>query len=205
MIDKRDITGLVLAGGRGARMGGLDKGLQQWAGQSLALRAAERLAPQVGALAINANRNLDTYASFAPEVWPDADGSDFPGPLAGFASGLAKCSTPYLATVPCDAPFFPPDLVSRLASALEVSGAGIATVHTMAAASAPQEVAGMRSQPVFCLMRKTALASLDQYMNNGGRKIDDWLRRENAAAVVFEDAFAFTNVNTTAELRRLQS
>src|SRR4030095_14202184 len=101
MIDKGDITGLVLAGGRGSRMGGVDKGLQAHLGMPLAMHALLRLSPQVGGVMINANRNLAAYESMGAPVWPDTL-SDYPGPLAGFLTGLERCETPYFATVPRD-------------------------------------------------------------------------------------------------------
>src|SRR5947209_14549865 len=125
MIARDDITGLVLAGGRGSRMGGVDKGLQPHRGMPLAMQALLRLAPQVGALMINANRNLGAYESMGVPVWPDAL-PDYAGPLAGFLAGLERCETPYLVTVPCDSPLFPPDLVERLLAALERDDAEIA-------------------------------------------------------------------------------
>ncbi|HEV8312245.1 MAG TPA: molybdenum cofactor guanylyltransferase MobA, partial [Burkholderiaceae bacterium] len=117
-IDRQDITGLILAGGRGSRMGGVDKGLQNHHGIPLAMHALLRLQPQVGAMLINANRNLGAYESMGVPVWPDAL-PDYPGPLAGMLAGLERCTTPYLVTVPCDTPNFPDDLVERLANALE--------------------------------------------------------------------------------------
>ena len=124
-IDRQDITGLVLAGGRGSRMGGVDKGLQKHQGMPLAMHAMLRLAPQVGHVMINANRNLGAYESMGVPVWPDAL-ADYPGPLAGFLAGLEHCETPYLVTVPCDSPLFPEDLVDRLAQALAERDAEIA-------------------------------------------------------------------------------
>ena len=113
-IDRDQITGVILAGGRGSRMGGADKGLQPYRGVPLAMHALLRLAPQVGEVMINANRNLAAYESMGAAVWPDAL-ADYPGPLAGFLAGLEHCTTPYLVTVPCDSPHFPEDLVARLA------------------------------------------------------------------------------------------
>jgi len=115
------ITGLVLAGGRGSRMGGVDKGLQHYKGRPLVQHVLDRLGPQVGGLMINANRHLDAYAAFGVPVWPDTL-ADYPGPLAG----LAHCPTPDLASVPCDSPLFPTDLVARLAAALAADAAQIA-------------------------------------------------------------------------------
>src|SRR5665213_1132642 len=117
LIKKTDITGLVLAGGRGSRMGGVDKGLQEYHGMALAQHALNRLAPQVGRAMINANRNLDVYRSMGVPVWAD-ESADYPGPLAGMLAGLAHCETPYLATVPCDTPDFPTDLVRKLSEGL---------------------------------------------------------------------------------------
>src|SRR5690606_20671309 len=125
MISKDDITGLILAGGRGSRMGGVDKGLQNFRGLPLALHTLMRLGPQVGTVMVNANRNLAAYESFGAEVWPDVI-ADFAGPLAGFLTGLERCETEFLVTVPCDTPRFPQDLVQRLAEALEREDAEIA-------------------------------------------------------------------------------
>eukprot|EP01136_Pigoraptor_vietnamica_P006063 Opistho-1_new@38552 len=130
MIDRNDITGLVLAGGRGSRMGGVDKGLQKHHGVPLALHAMLRLAPQVGEIMINANRNLAAYESMGVPVWPDSL-PDYAGPLAGVLTGLEHCETPYLVTVPCDSPLFPEDLVARLAQALVAEDAEIAIPCTL--------------------------------------------------------------------------
>ena len=124
-IPVEDITGLVLAGGRGIRMGGVDKGLQNHRGIPLALHALLRLQAQVGQTMLNANRNLGAYESFGVPVWPDTS-ADYPGPLAGVLAGLERCETPYLVTVPCDTPNFPDDLVARLAEALQAEDAEIA-------------------------------------------------------------------------------
>ncbi len=125
MIDTHDITGLILAGGRGSRMGGVDKGLQNFRGLPLALHTLMRLQPQVGDVMINANRNLAAYESFGVPVWPDGL-ADYAGPLAGFLTGLERCEAPWLLTVPCDTPLFPPDLAARLAQAAMREGADIA-------------------------------------------------------------------------------
>lgn len=196
VIARAEITGLVLAGGRGSRMGGVDKGLQAYQGTPLALHAMLRLAPQVGAMIINANRNLAAYESFGVPVFPDA-GADFAGPLAGFVAGLEQCETPYLATVPCDTPLFPLDLVDRMAAALAGANAEIAV------ACAP-EGGEMRAQPVFCLMKATLLESLVRFTHAGGRKIDRWTAQHVCVEVGFADARAFFNANTLAELNALQ-
>jgi molybdopterin-guanine dinucleotide biosynthesis protein A len=195
-IAREDITGLVLAGGRGSRMGGVDKGLQNHHGVPLALHALLRLQPQVGEAMINANRNLSAYESMGVPVWPDAQ-SDFPGPLAGMLVGLERCETPYLVTVPCDTPNFPLDLVERLAAGLVAEGADLA----MAATHERDELV---RQPVFCLLKAELLESLVRYLQSGERKIDRWTAQHRMATVVFDDAAAFDNANTVEELRRLQ-
>ena len=129
-IDRADITGLILAGGRGSRMGGVDKGLQNFHGIPLAQHALRRLAPQVGHLMLNANRNLDAYRAMGAPVWGD-EVPDFPGPLAGMLAGLRHCETPYLVTAPCDTPYFPDDLTARLARELLEIGGDIATAYTL--------------------------------------------------------------------------
>jgi molybdenum cofactor guanylyltransferase len=196
MIDRNDITGLVLAGGRGSRMGGVDKGLQNHRGLPLALHALLRLQPQVGHAMINANRNLAAYDSMGVPVWPDPL-ADYPGPLAGLLAGLEHCQTPYLVTVPCDTPDFPLDLVERLAAALNAHDAEIAMAATV-------ENGARQVQPVFCLLRSTLLESLVAYLHAGERKIDRWTARHRCAEVLFDDAAAFFNANTMAELQQLQ-
>ena len=196
MIDRDDITGLILAGGRGSRMGGVDKGLQAHLGMPLAMHAVLRLSPQVGHIMINANRNLAAYESMGAPVWPDAL-PDYPGPLAGFLAGLEHCATPYLATVPCDSPQFPADLVARLAERLDADGAEIAIAAT-------REDGELRLQPVFCLMNATVVESLIRFTGTGQRKIDAWTATLRHVAVEFDDARAFINANTVAELRGLQ-
>jgi molybdopterin-guanine dinucleotide biosynthesis protein A len=197
MIPRDDITGLVLAGGRGTRMGGVDKGLQTHLGMPLALHAMLRLAPQVGHVMINANRNLGAYESFGVPVWPDAL-PDFAGPLAGFLAGLEHCETPWLATVPCDTPDFPHDLVARLSEHVEAGGAEMAV-------AACDEAGALRPQPVFCLMQASLIESLVRFTQDGGRKIDRWTALHRVVEVPFPEARAFFNANTLEELRQLQA
>mgnify|MGYP001627533826 CR=1 FL=1 len=197
-----DITGIILAGGRATRMGGVDKGLQNFNGLPLASYTLMRLAPQVAEVMINANRNLAAYESFGVPVWPDVL-PDFAGPLAGFLTGLEQCHTPYLLTVPCDTPLFPLDLAQRLGEALESQDAEIAM------ASAREEQGGpLRTQPVFCLLRRELLESLIRFTHGGGRKIDAWTAGHRTAVVPFDlpgdDPQAFFNANTLAELRQLE-
>ncbi len=198
-IPAQDVTGLILAGGRGSRMGGVDKGLQNHLGLPLAMHAMLRLAPQVCSVMINANRNIGAYESMGASVWPDAQ-SDFPGPLAGFLAGLEHCETPYMVTVPCDTPNFPADLVDRLAAALVAEEAEVAIAATRRADSAD----AVQPEPVFCLMRADLLDSLVAYLHAGQRKIDRWCGQHRMTTVVFDDAAAFFNANTLEELQRLQ-
>ncbi len=191
-----DITGLILCGGRGTRMGGADKGLQNFNGLPLAMNALLRLGLQVGHVMINANRNLAAYESMGVPVWPDPMG-DFPGPLAGWLAGLERVETPYMVTVPCDSPNFPADLVERLATALVVEDAEIAMAATV-------ENGAVQVQPVFCLLKTALMESLVAYLHAGERKIDRWTAQHRCATVVFDDAAAFANANTPQELAQLQ-
>ena len=201
-IAPAQISGVVLAGGRGARMGGVDKGLQAFNAMPLAQHALLRLQGQVGASLINANRNLERYQAFAVPVHRDSV-PDFAGPLAGFVSALEHCTTPYLATVPCDSPLFPLDLVARLAHALEQARADIA-VASIQELDRRDGRWRWRAQPVFCLLRTSLLPDLREFLAGGGRKIDAWIARHANVAVPFEDARAFANANTLAELQTLQ-
>ena len=197
MIHKNEITGLILAGGRGSRMGGVDKGLQQHLGVPLALHALERLRPQVTALMLNANRNLPAYQAMGAPVYPD-EITDYPGPLAGMLAGLSNCRTPYLVTVPCDTPNFPLDLVTRLADGLASMDAAMATAYTL-------EDGRPRAQPVFCLMRASLRDSLSAFVESGERKTGLFAAEHHSAKVVFNDAAAFANANTLEELAKLQN
>jgi molybdenum cofactor guanylyltransferase len=196
MTNRDQISGLILAGGRATRMGGVDKGLQLHLGVPLALHALNRLRPQVAALMINANRNLETYEAMGVPVWPD-DPPDFSGPLAGMLAGLEHCSTAYLATVPCDSPDFPPDLVARMMEGLAGAGSDIATAYT-------REGGELRAQPVFCVMRTSLRASLREFIDSGERKTGLFAARHRGARIVFDDAAAFANANTLSELATLQ-
>jgi len=205
MIGRDDITGLVLAGGRGTRMGGLDKGLQTFRGTPLALNALVRLQAQtgglVGPLMLNANRHLDAYRAFGHPVWPDSV-EDFAGPLAGMLAGLEHCRTPFLLAVPCDTPLFPLDLAQRLARAFDDPATDVATV------SAREGDADLRPQPVFSLLRATLLPDLRDFLRSGGRQVGQWLEHQHNATVPFDlpgdDPQAFFNANTLAELQSLE-
>jgi len=200
-----DVTALILAGGRGSRMGGVDKGLQNFHGLPLALQTLMRLQLQSlppQEVLINANRNLAAYESLGAAVWPDTlDG--FAGPLAGFLTGLERCETPLLLTVPCDTPLFPLDLVQRLAHAAHTEDAPIAM------ACAPESDGALRPQPVFCLLRRELMESLHGFLQGGRRKIDAWTGQHRCAIVPFDQPQdapeAFFNANTLEELQKLES
>jgi molybdenum cofactor guanylyltransferase len=183
------VTGLILAGGKGSRMGGVDKGLQAFRGKRLVDHVYERLAPQVGGVVINANQNQEAYRSFGVRVVSDAI-AGFAGPLAGFHAGLSVSKRPFLATVPCDSPFLPEDLIERLHARVDETGAELAVAKT-----------GEQAHPVFSLMRRGVLDHLSDFLKEGGRKIDAWYASLNVVEVAFDDeAEAFSNINTLEEL-----
>ncbi len=188
------VTGVVLAGGQGSRMGGVDKGLQEFRGKPMAAHAIERLAPQVDELLINANRNPEAYARFGHRVIAD-EIEGFAGPLAGFERGLAHASGDLVVTVPCDSPFLPPDLVARLRAALDDAHADVAVAKT-----------GDQAHPVFCLLRRSLHGSLRDFLAGGQRKIDRWYATHKVVEVPFDDeADAFLNINTREELEGLST
>lgn len=201
MSQTHDITGLILAGGRGSRMGHVDKGLQPFRGMTMAAHVMARLAPQVAAVAINANQNLESYAALSAAVWPD-DLTGFEGPLAGLETGLRRCSTPLLVTAPCDSPFLPTDLVERLHAALTAQDADLALAETEEA----DKDGALRVQPhpVFALVKVSALPALSGYLAEGGRRMDGWYGRIKVARVRFDDASAFRNINTLHELAQYE-
>ena len=189
-----EVTGVVLAGGQGSRMGGVDKGLQPFRGRPMAAHVIERLAPQVDEVLVNANRNAEAYAAFGHRVIAD-EIEGFAGPLAGFERGLAHARGALVVTVPCDSPFLPRDLVARLRGAIEASGADIAVAKT-----------GAQAHPVFCLMRRAVHGSLGAFLARGERKIDRWTALLSTIEVDFSDqADAFLNINTREELSGLEA
>jgi len=199
MISKHDITGLVLAGGRGSRMNGVDKGLQSYRGQPLALHALQRLAPQVGKILISANRNTAVYQSMGQRLGASVLRDTLPGyegPLAGFLTGLTHCDTAYLATVPCDCPRFPADLVERLADELIRHDAEIVVAVS-------REQGAPRPHPVFCLLQTGLRDSLHAFMADGERRVSAWTAQHRRIDVLFDDPDAFVGANTLEALQRL--
>ena len=192
------ITGIILAGGQGRRMGTVDKGLQMLHGKPMVEHVLERLGPQVDALIINANQNADAYAEladpFGARVVPDRLGG-FAGPLAGLQAGLFAATTPLVVTVPCDSPFLPRDLVARLREAMEENAAQLAVAKTFD-----------QPHPVFALVRTDVRDNLNEFLVGGGRKIDAWYRALTVVEVQFDDeAEAFENINTRDELSAFES
>lgn len=196
-MDINQITGLILAGGRGTRMGSVDKGLQTFRGAPMALHVMMRLQPQVGDLAINANQNLGPYEAFGVPVWPD-DLQGFAGPLAGLQTGLTRCDTEFLVSAPCDSPFLPLDLVQRLGTGLLEQDAELAVAVT-------GEGESRQPHPVFCMARISLLPHLSDYLRDGGRKIDAWYASLRVAEVLFPDENAFRNINTLDDLRKFEA
>ncbi len=188
------ITWLVLCGGRGTRMGGVDKGLHVLRGKPMIEWVLARFAPQVDEVLINANQNIERYAGLGHRVVPD-DIAGFAGPLAGLQAGLRAASHAAVVTCPCDSPFLPADLVRRLRDALERAGAELAVAKT-----------GDQPHPVFSLVRREVLPGLTRFLESGGRKIDAWYASLKTVEVAFDDeAEAFSNINTRDELRAWDS
>lgn len=192
MTHSADVTGVILAGGQARRMGGSDKGLIELAGRPMIEHVLARLEPQVEALLINANRNLDRYRSYGHPVIPDREG-DFHGPLAGMASAMAAAHTRYILTAPCDSPLLPHALAARALEVLQQTGADIAVAHD-----------GERLQPVFALIPVALHSSLEHALEQQERKIDRWYGRHKVAGVDFsDDPQAFRNINTPEDLEEL--
>jgi molybdenum cofactor guanylyltransferase len=193
-INKEDVTGVILAGGQARRMEGQDKGLVLLNNKPMIEYVIDVLEPQVGTLLINANRNHDKYSKYGFELVSD-ELSGYHGPLAGMASALNKTKTPYMLTAPCDSPFIPDDLAQRLIVALENENADISVAHN-----------GDRLQPVFCLMKKELLASMNDFLNRGERKIDKWFNQHTLAIADFSDIpKTFDNLNTLEDIQSVES
>jgi len=197
MITATQITGLILAGGRAQRMGGIDKGLIPFHGKPLIESTISRLKPQVSTILINANRSITKYSHYGYPVLMDQT-PDFSGPLAGFSIGLKHCKTPYLLTSPCDSPLLPIDLAEKMAVELEDNNLELVF------ASSKEADGKIWSQPVFCLMKNSLQDSLDTFLSKGDLKIDRWFKELRSGTVVFENAQAFANVNTPEELTALE-
>ena len=197
MISTKDITGLILAGGRAQRMGGIDKGLIPFHGKPLIESAIAKLKPQVQTIVINANRSITKYATYGYAVIMD-ETSDFSGPLGGFSVGLKACKPPYLLTSPCDSPLIPNNLAELLAAEMERGD------FQLVYASSKEVDGKVWAQPVFCLMRSNLQDSLNQFLLKGDLKIDRWFKELRSSTVIFDDPQVFANVNTPEELKKLE-
>jgi len=187
------VTGVILAGGQGRRMGGVDKGLKVLRGKPMVAWVLERFAPQVKEVLINANQNLERYAALGHRVIPD-EIAGYAGPLAGLHRGLTEAAHALVATVPCDSPFLPSDLIQRLRGAINNTESDVAVAKT-----------GDQPHPVFCLCRKSVLPGLTKFLAGGGRKIDAWYAKLKVVEVPFDDQpGAFSNINTEDELRAFE-
>ncbi|MEA9604545.1 MULTISPECIES: molybdenum cofactor guanylyltransferase MobA [unclassified Polynucleobacter] len=197
MISTKDITALILAGGRAQRMGGIDKGLIPFHGKPLIESAIAKLKPQVQTIVINANRNITKYASYGYPVIMD-ETPDFSGPLAGFSAGLKACKTSYLLTSPCDSPLLPNHLAESLIAEMERGDFQLVYAST-------KEINGkVWAQPVFCLMQSNLQDALNQFLQKEDLKIDRWFKELRSSTVIFDDSQAFANVNTPEELKSLE-
>ena len=193
-ISKKDVTGVILAGGQARRMHGQDKGLVLLNNKPMIEYVIKSLKPQVGELFINANRNLEKYAAYGFDIVSD-ELSGYHGPLAGMASALNKVTTPYMLTTPCDSPFMVDDLAERLINALETNDADISVAHN-----------GERMQPVFCLIKKELLPSINDFLNEGERKIDKWFNQHKLAIADFSDKpKTFDNLNTIEDIQSIET
>jgi molybdenum cofactor guanylyltransferase len=187
------ITAVILAGGRAQRMGGTDKGLLELHGKPLVEHIVHALRPQVGAVLINANRNLDRYGELGFPVLPDILGN-FYGPLVGMATGLQACETELLLTLPCDSPLVPPDLAAGLLEALDRQCAQISVAHD-----------GERMQAVFAILHHSLLPSMLAYLLHGGRRVDTWYAKHRVALANFSHCTdAFLNLNYPKDREALE-
>ncbi|ARU31820.1 molybdenum cofactor guanylyltransferase [Sulfuriferula sp. AH1] len=182
------ISAVILAGGQGRRLGREDKGLVLLHGHPLIARVLDRITPQVDEILISANRNIETYAGLGYPVLADGIGN-FAGPLAGLHRTMTEATHPLVLAVPCDTPFLPDHLAARLLTSLRDEDADIAIPF-----------AGGRTHQAVCLCRRTILMDLDQYLRQGGRRVDEWQCRHQRIEVLFDNPDAFANINTPEEL-----
>jgi molybdopterin-guanine dinucleotide biosynthesis protein A len=194
MLNKHDVTAVILAGGKGRRMDGKDKGLVELANRPLIEYVIDAVKPQVETIILNANRNREQYSRYGYPVVSDTL-LDYQGPLAGFICAMKSSTTSHIVTLPCDGPFVPGDLVERLISSLTDNSAEIAVAHD-----------GERMQPVYSLIPVTLSDSLDAFLESGERKIDLWYKQHRIALADFSDCpETFRNINTAEQRERLQN
>lgn len=192
MIDRRDITALVLCGGAGRRMSGADKPLVKLNDQPIVSWVLERVMPQVGDVLICCNRNREIYESYAATCVDDIPGQL--GPLAGIQAGLARCGSDYAFVCPGDTPLISPRIVRALAKALQEQRHCAAIAHD-----------GIQPQPLFALLQRASVLPIEPYLQSGTRRVLGWIEAMEPAIVDFSaDAESFTNVNTRHDLKRLE-
>lgn len=193
MINSSHLSALILAGGQGLRMGGADKGLVDLHRRRMIDHVLERIRPQVSRIMISANRSHPEYIGYGYPVLADSR-ADFQGPLAGIAEGLQQLTTPWLLVVPCDSPQLPLDLAQRLSEGADAAASRVAIAHD-----------GKYLQPAFNLIHRDLLPNLQQYLDDGGRKLAHWLRQQQPAVVNFSDQpDSFINLNTTEQLEQFE-
>jgi len=187
--DTSSVTGVILAGGRGRRMHGRDKGLITYNGNPLIEYVIAVLLPQVDELLINANRNIEAYKQYGYPVIPD-ELPGYPGPLAGMLACLEKAAHDHVVFVPCDTPDLPDNLVEQLLHTMQETGFRACYVHD-----------GQRAQPVTALLHNSVQISLAQYLACGDNKVMDWMQQIDATPVDFSNSMeAFVNINSPADL-----
>ncbi|MDH5648691.1 MAG: molybdenum cofactor guanylyltransferase [Gammaproteobacteria bacterium] len=193
-ITQKDITGVILAGGKGSRFDGKDKGLIVIAGRPMVAHIIDQLAPQVGSIIINANRSLEQYSAYGFPVIAD-DTTDYRGPLAGVASAMKRAVTPYILTVPCDSPRLPKDLSVRFMNCMNTKNPDICVAHD-----------GQRMQPVTALYRCTLLSDLTTAIDKGELGVQRWISSQNHATADFSDQIStFANINTRVEKEEFEA
>jgi molybdopterin-guanine dinucleotide biosynthesis protein A len=191
------ITGLILAGGRGVRVGGVDKGLLSFHQEKIVQRVLRSLKPQAQLTLVSANRHIEEYESLGVPVIKDRL-ADYQGPLAGIEAALSVCPTPYMAVVPCDAPFISQDLLALLYERMEVTNANIVY------AEGRGQDGQLEAEPMFALIRTCMLSSLRQYLGAGRRKVLAWYQSTDHASVLIENSLCFANANTPEDFESLQ-
>ncbi|MEH6822702.1 MAG: molybdenum cofactor guanylyltransferase MobA [Motiliproteus sp.] len=189
MIDRSQVSAIILAGGQGLRMGGADKGLLDLELSRLIEHVLNRVQPQVGPIMISANRNQPEYRRYGFPVLTDQR-AGYQGPLSGIVEGLQQLTTPWLLVVPCDSPQLPTDLAERLVQAVTADASLVAIAHD-----------GHYLQPAFNLIHRSLLPSLQRYLEEGGRKLGYWLRQHQPSIVDFSDQpHSFINLNSPEQL-----
>lgn len=192
------LTGIILAGGRGVRVGGEDKGLLVFNGEPIVKKVFKSLNQQVHMVVVSANRHVEEYQSFGVPVVKDRL-PDYQGPLAGIEAALTVCMTPYALVVPCDAPFIRHDLAQKLYDKMEETNVNIVFAQSYT------EQGEVAAEPTFALIRSCMLSHLRAYLDSGKRKVLGWYELTDHASVLIDDPLCFANANTPEDFDRLSS